>query len=350
MSEPKKARVDGPLIGTHSGTFHADEALAVNLLRSLEEYKSSRLVRTRDPKVLETCDIVVDVGGEYKPDQNRYDHHQRGFDETYSDSHRTKLSSAGLVYKHFGKQIIATHLKLKSDDESLPILIAKMYSDFVEAIDGIDNGVTQYEAIDADGKVAQVEVRAKYRSSTSLSDRISRLNPDWNEPSSSDILDAKFEVASKLAGSEFFERLDYYAKSWLPGRELVVKALEDRFTNDVQDPQGRVLIFEQFCPWKGHLHTLEATLESSSSGEKVLPLYVLYADESGGWRVQAIPKVPDGFESRKPLPEAWRGIRDEALSQLTGIPDCVFVHAAGFIGGNKTRQGAVEMVKKALAL
>lgn len=29
----------------------------------------------------------------------------------------------------------------------------------------------------------------------------------------------------------------------------------------------------------------------------------------------------------------WRGIRDEALDQITGIPGCIFVHAGGFIGG-----------------
>lgn len=33
------------------------------------------------------------------------------------------------------------------------------------------------------------------------------------------------------------------------------------------------------------------------------------------------------------MPEAWRGVRDEALSTLTGIPGCIFCHASGFIGG-----------------
>lgn len=47
---------------------------------------------------------------------------------------------------------------------------------------------------------------------------------------------------------------------------------------------------------------------------------------------------------------AWRGIRDEALSQLIGISGCIFVHANGFIGGNKTLEGALEMAKKSLAL
>lgn len=29
----------------------------------------------------------------------------------------------------------------------------------------------------------------------------------------------------------------------------------------------------------------------------------------------------------------WRGFRDQALSDLSGIPGCIFVHQAGFIGG-----------------
>ena len=33
--------------------------------------------RTRDPAVLNTCDIVVDVGAVFDPDKKRFDHHQR---------------------------------------------------------------------------------------------------------------------------------------------------------------------------------------------------------------------------------------------------------------------------------
>ena len=44
-----------------------------NLLVSICYY----VCRTRDPKVLEQCDVVVDVGGVYDPDTHRYDHHQR---------------------------------------------------------------------------------------------------------------------------------------------------------------------------------------------------------------------------------------------------------------------------------
>jgi len=46
------------------------------------------------------------------------------------------------------------------------------------------------------------------------------------------------------------------------------------------------------------------------------------------------------------MPEPWRGVRDEKLSEVTGIPGCVFCHAAGFIGGNDTYEGALEMAKR----
>lgn len=57
------------------------------------------LVRTRDPAVLDTCTIVVDVGGVYDEAKQRFDHHQRGFTEVFGHGFTTKLSSAGLVYK-----------------------------------------------------------------------------------------------------------------------------------------------------------------------------------------------------------------------------------------------------------
>jgi uncharacterized UPF0160 family protein len=50
------------------------------------------------------------------------------------------------------------------------------------------------------------------------------------------------------------------------------------------------------------------------------------------------------------MPAAWRGVRDQALSDVSGIPGCVFVHAGGFIGGNATYDGALAMAKKSLVL
>lgn len=59
------------------------------------------LVRSRDSSILAQCDILVDVGGVYDVAAQRFDHHQRGFEEVFGEGgyNKTKLSSAGLVYK-----------------------------------------------------------------------------------------------------------------------------------------------------------------------------------------------------------------------------------------------------------
>lgn len=62
---------------------------------------SSALPSTCDggDKVLEKLDAALDVGGVYDPKSERYDHHQKGFNEVFGHGFDTKLSSAGLVYK-----------------------------------------------------------------------------------------------------------------------------------------------------------------------------------------------------------------------------------------------------------
>ena len=66
--------------------------------------------------------------------------------------------------------------------------------------------------------------------------------------------------------------------------------------------------------------------------------------------MRAVSKEGGGFENRKDLPDAWKGVRDQQLDEVSGIPGCVFVHANGFIGGNKTFEGALSMAKKAVEM
>lgn len=54
-------------IGTHSGSFHCDEALGCFLLRKVPEFSNAEIVRSRDPEVLSGLDVVIDVGGVYEP-------------------------------------------------------------------------------------------------------------------------------------------------------------------------------------------------------------------------------------------------------------------------------------------
>merc|ERR1712113_1323773 len=137
---------------------------------------------------------------------------------------------------------------------------------------------------------------------------------------------ARFHKAMALTGTEFREKVEALARCWWPARAIVVEALEER--SNVH-PSGEIISLKTFCPWKKHLFELE---EIQNLGQNIK--YCVFPSSDGSFRVQAVPlDRPDNFENRKPLPQAWRGVRDADLSALSGIPDCIFVHASGFIGG-----------------
>lgn len=320
-------------IGTHSGLFHCDEVLACYMLKTLPEYKNAAIVRSRDPEVLKTCDIVVDVGGEYDPSRHRYDHHMREFKETASSvmnkegyKWTTKLSSAGLVYCHFGHKIIKQIIPEVTDENDIEEIFKKVYDTLIQEIDGIDNGVPMFEG------------EPCYRIHTHLSARVKGLNPPWNKKDMD--VEEQFRKAMALVGEEFNEFITYAAQVWLPAKKLVKKALLERFE---VDPSGEIMELKQPCPWTEHMYNLEKEL-------KIDPIikYVIFQDSS--YRVQAVPVQLGSFVCRIFLPEEWAGLRDEELSNVSGIPGCIFVHSARFIGGNETRDGALTMAKKALKI
>ncbi|KAL8676231.1 MAG: hypothetical protein Q9186_007232 [Xanthomendoza sp. 1 TL-2023] len=358
---PKRVKTSPLLVGTHNGHFHADEALAIYLLRLLPTYNPSTLVRTRDPALLSTCHTVVDVGGEYDAAQNRYDHHQRTFDTTFPNK-STKLSSAGLVYLHFGKAIIAQRTGLDPSSPDTEILWQKLYNEFIEAIDANDNGISLYPASETanltkrfnDHGITLSSLVSDFNHDASISAPPTSTTIETNDPNSASnpdpqaAEDTRFLAASDLMGTSFLRKLNDYHTSWLPARSTVLAAYKTRHEND---PQGRILVFREPTPWKDHLYTFESTSSPSATASKVL--YVLYPESAtpgAKWRIQAVPVSKDTFESRKPLPESWRGLRDEELSAKSGVEGCVFVHASGFIGGNGSEEGARQMARRAVEM
>ncbi|PGH17045.1 hypothetical protein AJ79_01429 [Helicocarpus griseus UAMH5409] len=359
----KRLKTSAPTIGTHNGHFHADEALAVYLLRLLPTYHSSPLLRTRDPAALSTCHTVVDVGGEYDPARNRYDHHQRTFTTTFP-SHTTKLSSAGLIYLHFGKAIIAQHTSLPLDHPDVSLLYEKLYADFIEALDAHDNGVSVYDS----AALAKAGIEKRFRDGgINLGSLVGDLNnpdPEGEARGESQDEDALFERASAFIGGAFLRKLRFAASSWLPARITVGEAYARRFENH---QSGRILVLPKGgVPWKEHLYTFEEETKAkdgAGDADDKQVYYVLYPESTAPgakWRVQCVPVTDASFESRRPLPEAWRGVRDEDLDGVLAkeveskggdkVPaGAVFVHASGFIGGHATKEGAFAMAVRSLA-
>lgn len=238
------------------------------------------------------------------------------------------MSASGLVYRHYGKEVIR-ELYPSLSDEHLDFAHEKVYENFMLAIDAIDTGV-------------EVAPDVNFRDNTGLSSRVSRLNPRWNEENTPAVSDQKFEVASKLCGEDFCDVLSGIIESQIPALDLVEAALLKRYT---VHESGEVIMFPNGgMPWKQHLYELEKK-------HNVDPLvkFVLYTDQAGMWRIQAVTVEGKAFTNRLSLPESWRGVRDEDLTKVAQIEGCTFCHAAGFIGGNKTYEGALMMAKRALA-
>lgn len=349
---PNRSR--GAYLTARSGHFHADEALAVHLLRLLPTYADSALVRTRDAAVLATCHTVVDVGGEYDASRNRFDHHQREFTTTFP-GHSTRLSSAGLVYMHFGKQIIAQKTGLPEGSEDVAVLYEKLYTDFIEAFDANDNGVSAYDtkALLAAGLTKRFEDRG-----FSIASVVNRYNYQHPRPAADAAPasqeqqqaeeDARFLRASAFTGEQFVLELTDKAVGWLPARTIVRDAYANRRTHHAS---GAIMVLphrREGLPWADHLYTVEA-----EHPDEPQVLYVLFPEgpeSDTKWRIRAVSVQNGGFDNRKDLPDAWKGVRDEELDKVSGVPGCVFVHASGFIGGNKTFEGALEMAKKAVEM
>lgn len=158
MSVEKKMN-SRKIIGTHDGKFHCDEVLACAMLKLLPQYADATVKRTRNPTILDTCDIVVDVGGVFDHSVHRYDHHQRyrldskmpnvfsllmffsdrAFQESFSSLKPgfpwvTRLSSAGLVYVHFGQEIISQLLAISIESELVQETYKRVYEGFIEEI------------------------------------------------------------------------------------------------------------------------------------------------------------------------------------------------------------------------
>ena len=367
MSSPptKRAKMSSSdvSIGTHNGHFHADEALAVYLLRLLPTYTNASLTRTRDTPTLNECTIVCDVGGIHDHSAKRYDHHQREFTATFPGK-ATKLSSAGLVWMHYGHSIIQQVVGLEEKSADNELLYQKIYEDFIEAFDANDNGIPPYDP----SALRKAGIEKKFSNGGfSIASVVNRFNyapsaqsaqgptangttesgaPAPTTEKSQDEEDRRFLKASAFVGEQFRIELEDRFGSWLPARGVVKEAFAAR---QQYDAKGRIIVIpyrSEGVPWSDHLYALEK--EARREGEVLYALFAESGEPNSKWRIRAVGLEAGSFENRKALPEKWRGVRDAELSQVSGVEGCVFVHAGGFIGGNATFDGALAMAQKAV--
>jgi uncharacterized UPF0160 family protein len=282
---------------THSSTFHADDIFATASLSILLD-GNIEVARSRDPEVILSGDYVYDVGGEYDPSRNRFDHHQEG--GAGARENGIPYAAFGLVWKTYGGQICGSQEIADRLDEKL-----------VQAIDAGDNGVSVYTL---------KEDVAPYL----IEDAFSSFRPTYNEDGDFDTPFLKMVDFAK----EILVREIHKIKSSVDAATFVESVYE-------QAPDKRLIVLDVSYPWGDVL------------GSHPEPLYVIYP-KSSVWHLQCVAIKAHSFENRKSLPQEWAGKLDGAMAEASGVVDATFCHNGRFLAVAKSKEGAIKLAEKAL--
>ncbi len=295
---------------THDGSFHTDDIFACATLALMleKEGKHYEIIRTRDPEILKEGDYVFDVGGEYSPEKNIFDHHQVGGagSRTLGDTDKKvsiEYASFGLVWKNFG-------MKLTEYQAVLDFLDRKL----VAPIDAGDNGMNLVENM--------YDV-----SPYMMHNFFGAMHPTWKE--------------NREDGDKIFSKCVDIAKIILQ-REIVHAEHSIEAQNKVLEAytaaqDKRIITLEKSYPYEYFLSTHKE------------PLFVIYPKEADKtWAVKAVREDLKGFKNKKNFPSVWAGLRDEELQKVTGVTDAVFCHRGLFLCVAKSKEGAIKLAQIAL--
>ncbi|MCA9353643.1 MYG1 family protein [Candidatus Nomurabacteria bacterium] len=292
-------------IVTHDSSFHADDLFACATLKIL--YPNAKIIRTRDEKIIQKGDIVLDVGEIYDEDKKRFDHHQKEGAGFHDIDTSIPYASFGLIWKHFG-------LEICGGDKDV---WRKIEKNIVLPIDATDNGVSTINLI---GNVSPY-----FAPETFLA-----FSPSWKEDKSN--IDKIFlEQVEKV--KTLLLREIKVAKDDIDGERLLEKAYQDaedkRFLIvDVNMPRP---LYQGYLPVKSEV------------------CFLIYpSSDKKSWKAESIRADFGTMNSRRYFPQNWRGLGEEKLREVTGIDDAIFCHRAGFLVMAETFESVKKMVEIAL--
>lgn len=299
-------------ICTHSGSFHADDALGVAILKIL--HPGASVLRSRDPEVWASCDALVDVGGEHDPDRNRFDHHQKGFDARRGGANGPPYAGSGLVWLAHGIDCVRATLPGISREDAAAVA-AEVDERVIRHADAVDVG------IDLPGP-----------GSFNLSGLLGAFNVTWLDDPDTSSDDGRFASAVHMC-TLLLKGVIRSASADLAARSILEASptLAD----------GRILLVD----------TPRLPFEAFVQERMPDVLFVVYPETSGQkHQVRVVPKVPGKFEARADLPKSWAGLQGRELASITGVDDAVFCHNGRFICGAASREGAIRLAELATEL
>ncbi|MDE2030915.1 MAG: MYG1 family protein [Patescibacteria group bacterium] len=294
------------ILVTHNGSFHADDLFATAALSILNN-GNIKIIRTRDPKIIETGDYVYDVGGKNIEEKNLFDHHQKGGGGVRENG--IPYAAFGLVWKAYGETICGNKEVADRIDQSI-----------VQPIDAKDNGV--------DIIIPKFENVFPY----SVEQIFLSVIPTWKETNKNIDKIFKRQVINVV---KLLKREIKVASVDIEGTNLILNSYRN-------SKDKKIIIIENNFPRYLYQNTL-CRLEE--------PIYAIIPGGSNKyWKVEAIKKNINTMESRKLFPEEWRGLMESSgkLKEVTGVPDAQFCHQSGFFLTVGSKEGAIALAEKAL--
>jgi uncharacterized UPF0160 family protein len=288
-------------IVTHDGKFHADDVCAVAAISLLIDVPIE-VVRTRDAELINKGDFVVDVGGVYDVEKNRFDHHQEG--GAGERENGIPYASFGLVWKRYGEKLCGNS-----------VVANKIDQDMVSSIDATDNGVSIFSS-----KIKNVNIYG-------LDSLVNAFVSTWKEEDRDmDIAFAELVRFTKALIAREIMRV----RAKEEAREFVEKAYEEA-------EDKRIVVLDGQYPSRDFL------------SQHPEPLYFIRPRVNDGkWSVETVRDDSRSFINRKDLPKAWGAKKDSELAEITGVPDAVFCHKNLFLAVAGSREGAIALAELAV--
>lgn len=289
---------------THDSRFHADDVFAVAVLDLVFKNKI-KVTRTRDEKIINDADIVLDVGNIYDADKNRFDHHQK--EGAGVRENGIPYASFGLIWKHFGRRLCSEKVWQYIENK------------IVQSIDAGDNGISTFEIKPELGVSPYLTQSMLYT-----------FMPSWKENQD---MDKPFFEAVDLV-KKVLQREISRAEHSFEAEEIILDCYE-------KSEDKRIIVLDK--KYKFGDEDISRVLNNMP---EVL-FFLKYRPENDQWSAKAMRVRPDDFPSRKPYPEEWAGLSDSELQKISGVDDAVFCHRGKFLCVAKSLEGALTLAKKA---
>lgn len=272
------------VVGTHDGCWHADELLAIAILKEAMPNAQVNVIRSRDPFMLSKADIVIDVG------HGEFDHHQTG----------NKKYPNGIPYAACGLILDAVE-----GDSQLRNLLNY---DLIFGVSARDNGYY-------DPHLGKLCVSTKL-------EWVGSFYPTWQEKAlveDGDLVERFYNVLDMVQA--VYRRVRANCRARIESDRILptCPVFNNRF---IELPCGGI-------PWVSYGYEHQELLGA-----------VHMDDTKSYWVVRVAKDSPDGFCNRVSFPAEWGGLEQGELARVSGIRDALFCHHSLFMATFKTRMAA----------